>query len=143
MSRVVVVGGASVVPVVWNFLGFHIQAGPAIVGVCGVIIMRLALSLNTTGPRRLALDLVVMVFCAFLTLLMVQAQTMSLFVAGMTGMGIASLGLGAVEIIKSRVSGRLKAALDALLGAAPPPPSPPDPEADLIQKLDDVKGRGE
>ena len=122
MSRVVAAGAAASVPVVWDFLGFHFQAGPTVVAVCAVIITRLILNLNTHGHRRIVLDIAVTSLCALVAVLMVQSMTLGLFGAGMTAIGIAGMGLGVIEVIKRRMSGRLEAVLDALFGTTTPKP---------------------
>lgn len=112
---------AASVPVVWDFLGFHFQAGPTVVAVCAVIITRLILNLNTQGHRRIVLDIAVTFLCGLVTVLVVQAGTLGLFGAGMTGIGVAGMGLGIIEVIKRKMTGRFEAALDALFGANPKP----------------------
>jgi small neutral amino acid transporter SnatA (MarC family) len=118
VNQVATVGAAVSIPVVWSFLGFDIQAGPAIVGVCAVIITRLIVTLNSKGRRRIALDVLVTALCALLTLLWIQAHTLDLLKSGVTGIGIASAGLGMIGIAKSALLGPLRAGIRAAIHAA-------------------------
>ncbi len=112
--------GAAVaaVPVVFDFLGYHFQAGPLIVGIAGVVLSRQIITLQQRGKRRWGLELAVMLFCAFVTALIVQDQRSLLF-AGVTGIGVGGIGVGIIGLATGFVSSRLKAAGAVLFGVSP------------------------
>ncbi|TZG23734.1 hypothetical protein, partial [Sphingomonas montanisoli] len=108
-------------PVVWDFLGYHFPAGPLVVGILAVIITRCIVFLNTRGHRQLFLDLFVSALCALLTAIWVQGHDLDLLAAGVSGIGIASLGIGVISVAKSAFAGRFKAAIDAFISGVPRP----------------------
>jgi hypothetical protein len=123
-------GGAAVsaaAPVVWNFLGYHFQAGPLIVAVCATLMTRLIVSLNTNGPRRWALDVTVTALCVLVSALWVQANDLALLPAGLSGIMFGALGLGIISVAKSQAAAAFRAALQTFvrsLGAVKPPENP-------------------
>ncbi|WCT75048.1 hypothetical protein PQ455_07485 [Sphingomonas naphthae] len=117
MNQIAGAGAAATIPVVWSFFGFDFQAGPVIVGVCAVVITRLTITLNSKTRPRIVLDVLVTSLCALLTALWIQAHTLDLLKAGVTGIGIASLGLGVIGIAKSQVGTALRLGIQTALKA--------------------------
>jgi uncharacterized membrane protein len=142
-------GGAAAsasIPVVWDFLGYNFQAGPLIVAVCATLMTRLIVSLNTKTRPRIVLDVAVTALSVLVSALWVQANSLALLPAGVSGITFGALGIGIIGMAKSQAASAVRAALGTLLrGLAPPlpparpipPPAPPaDPDQDLIDKLD-------
>lgn len=122
MSRVVsalAAPAAGSVPVVWDFLGYHVPAGPLVVGLCAVAITRLIVYLNTNGRRQVLLDIAVTGLCGLLTAIWIQSHDLDLLTAGLSGLGIASVGIGVISVAKGTMEGRLRAAFQAFLGIPP------------------------
>ena len=107
-------------PVVWWIFGEPFHAGPTVVCICAVIITRVIIGLQAKGKAQWALDVAVTALCLLVSILWVQAQGLELLAAGITGIGIGSLGAGIIGIAKGKIGGRVKAALDVLLGADTP-----------------------
>lgn len=110
---------ASREPVIWWIFGEPFHAGPTIVCICGVIITRVIIGLQAKGKAQWALDIAITALCLLVATLWVQAQELELLAAGITGIGVGSLGAGVIGIAKSAVGGRFKAAIDAFMGTAP------------------------
>lgn len=119
-------GGAAAsisVPVVWDFLGYHVQAGPLIVCVCATLLTRLIVSLNTKGGHRWLLDFAVTLLSVLVAALWVQAHDLALLQAGVTGISSGALGISIISIAKSQASIALRAAFGTFLrGVVPPEP---------------------
>lgn len=110
---------ASREPVIWWIFGEPFHAGPTIVCICAVIITRIIIGLQATGKAQWALDIAITALCLLVATLWVQAQELELLAAGITGIGVGSLGAGVIGIAKSAVGGRFKAAIDAFMGTTP------------------------
>ncbi len=110
---------ASREPVIWWIFGEPFHAGPTIVCICGVIITRVIIGLQAKGKAQWTLDIAITLLCLLVATLWVQAQNLELLAAGITGIGVGSLGAGLIGIAKSAIGGRFKAALDAFMGTAP------------------------
>jgi hypothetical protein len=110
---------ASREPVIWWIFGEPFHAGPTIVCICGVIITRIIIGLQAKGKAQWTLDIAITLLCLLVATLWVQAQNLELLAAGITGIGVGSLGAGLIGIAKSAIGGRFKAALDAFMGTAP------------------------
>ena len=106
-------------PVIWWIFGEPFHAGPTIVCICGVIITRVIIGLQAKGKAQWALDVAITALCLLVATLWVQAQNLELLAAGITGIGVGSLGAGLIGIAKSAIGGRFKAAIDAFMGTAP------------------------
>lgn len=105
-------GAASVgVPVIWDFLGYKFEAGPLIVTVCATLMTRLIVSLNTSGHRRLTLDIVVTGLSVLVSALWVQAHQLELLPAGITGIMFGAVGIGIIGLAKSQATAAFQAAL--------------------------------
>lgn len=110
---------ASREPVIWWIFGEPFHAGPTIVCICAVIITRVIIGLQAKGKAQWALDIAITALCLLVATLWVQAQELELLAAGITGIGVGSLGAGVIGIAKSAVGGRFKAAIDAFMGTTP------------------------
>lgn len=110
---------ASREPVIWWIFGEPFHAGPIIVCICGVIITRVIIGLQARGKAQWTLDIAITALCLLVATLWVQAQELELLAAGITGIGVGSLGAGVIGIAKSAVGGRFKAAIDAFMGTTP------------------------
>lgn len=110
---------ASREPVIWWIFGEPFHAGPTIVCICGVIITRVIIGLQARGKAQWTLDIAITLLCLLVATLWVQAQALELLAAGITGIGVGSLGAGVIGIAKSAVGGRFKAAIDAFMGNTP------------------------
>ena len=106
-------------PVIWWIFGEPFHAGPTIVCICGVIITRVIIGLQAKGKAQWTLDIAITALCLLVATLWVQAQELELLAAGITGIGVGSLGAGVIGIAKSAVGGRFKAAIDAFMGTTP------------------------
>jgi hypothetical protein len=123
-STVVAGAGTGVgVPVVWDFLGYHFEAGPLVVTVCATLMTRLIVSLNTSGRRKLTLDVAVTILSVLVSALWVQANDLALLPAGLTGIGFGALGVGIISAAKSQAAAALREAAQTFLrsmsGGAP------------------------
>lgn len=107
---------ASREPVIWWIFGEPFHAGPTIVCICAVIITRVIIGLQAKGKAQWTLDIAITALCLLVATLWVQAQELELLAAGITGIGVGSLGAGVIGIAKSAVGGRFKAAIDAFMG---------------------------
>ncbi len=106
-------------PVIWWIFGEPFHAGPTIVCICAVIITRVIIGLQAKSKAQWTLDAAITMLCLLVAVLWVQAQSLELLAAGITGIGIGSLGAGIIGIAKSAVGGRFKAAIDAFMGNTP------------------------
>lgn len=106
-------------PVVWWIFGEPFHAGPTVVCICAVIITRVIIGLQAKGKAQWTLDIAITLLCLLVSTLWVQAQNLELLAAGITGIGVGSLGAGVIGIAKSAIGGRFKAAIDAFMGTTP------------------------
>lgn len=104
-------------PVIWWIAGYPFVAGPMVVCMIAVIITRLVIGLQAKGRAQWALDVAISALCLLVTVLWVQAHNLDLLKAGITGIGIGSLGAGIIGIAKTAAGARMKLALDAALAA--------------------------
>jgi len=135
------VGGAASavsVPVVWDFLGYHFQAGPLIVTVCCALMTRLIVSLNAPGHKRWLLDGLVTGLSVLVSALWVQANSLSLLPAGVSGIAFGAIGIGIIGIAKSQAGAAFKAAVQMFLRglSGTPLPHANDPDGDLLREID-------
>jgi hypothetical protein len=103
------------VPVVWDFLGYHFEAGPLVVTVCSTLMTRLIVSLNTSTRPKLALDIVVTLLSTLVSALWVQSNDLALLPAGLTGISFGALGVGIISAAKSQAAAALRAAAQTFL----------------------------
>lgn len=107
---------ASREPVIWWIFGEPFHAGPTVVCICAVIITRVIIGLQAKGRAQVALDISITLLSLLVATLWVQDQQLELLAAGITGIGIGSLGAGIISIAKGAIGGRVRAAIDAFLG---------------------------
>ena len=107
---------ASREPVIWWIFGEPFHAGPTIVCICAVIITRVIIGLQAKGRAQVALDISITLLSLLVAILWVQDQQLELLAAGITGIGVGSLGAGIIGIAKGAVGGRVRAAIDAFFG---------------------------
>ena len=110
---------ASREPVIWWIFGEPFHAGPTVVCILAVFITRVIIGLQAKGKAQWALDIAITALCLLVATLWVQAQELELLAAGITGIGVGSLGAGIIGLAKSAVGGRFKAAIDAFMGNSP------------------------
>lgn len=104
-------------PVVWDFLGYSYHPGPVLVSVFAVAITRAIVFLQTTGKRQVLLDVLVSILCAMLAALWTQANSLDLLPAGVSGIGIAAIGIGIISMAKGQVGAGVRAGLQTMLKA--------------------------
>ena len=113
-------------PVIWWIGGEPFHAAPMVVCICAVIITRVVIGLQAKGKAQWTLDLAITALCLLVTVLWVQAHELDMLAAGITGIGIAAIGMGIITMAKSFVASRIKAAMQAagkaLIGADEEPP---------------------
>ncbi|WP_294390476.1 hypothetical protein [uncultured Sphingomonas sp.] len=124
MSRVGAAGAATgaSVPVVWDFLGYHFEAGPLIVAICATLMTRLIVSLNTPTRPKVLLDVAVTMLSVLVSALWVQANALALLPAGLSGIGFGTMGITIITLAKGPAGTALKAAFRAFLGSMNTPP---------------------
>ncbi len=115
---------ASREPVIWWIFGEPFHAGPTIVCICGVIITRVIIGLQAKGKAQWALDIAITALCLLVATLWVQAQELELLAAGITGIGVGSLGAGIIGIAKGAVGTKVRAGMNAFWDAFNGPTSP-------------------
>lgn len=108
---------ASREPVIWWIFGEPFHAGSTIVCICAVIITRVIIGLQAKGRAQVALDISITLLSLLVAILWVQDQQLELLAAGITGIGVGSLGAGIIGIAKGAVGGRFRAGFDAFLDA--------------------------
>ena len=127
MKAAAIGGSASAlsVPVVWDFLGYHFQAGPLVVTVCGALMTRLIVSLKAGGKKRWLLDGLVTGLSVLVSALWVQANNLSLLPAVVSGIGFGALGVGIISVAKGQMGAAFKAAVQTFLRGVATPESLP------------------
>jgi len=118
--RLAAAAGAAVispVPVVWDFLGYSYHPGPVLVSIFAVAITRAIVFLQTTGKRQVALDILVSLLCALVAALWTQANSLDLLPAGLTGIGVAAIGIGIITMAKGQIGAGVRTGLEAMLKA--------------------------
>lgn len=132
--------GAASLPVVWDFLGYHFQAGPLVVTVCCSLMTRLIVTLNHQGGQKRLFDALVTCLSVVVSALWVQANSLGLLPAGISGIGFGAMGIGIIGIAKGQVGAAFRAAVQVFLRGVANPPEPPvppaDPDADLLDEID-------
>lgn len=128
--RFVVAAGAAAVtplPVAWDFLGYSYHPGPVFISAFAVAITRAIVFLQITGRRQVVLDIMVSILCALVAVLWTQANSLDPLPAGITGIGIAAIGIGIIGMAKGQVGAGIRAGLQTTLKAwastdtTPPP----------------------
>ncbi len=115
---------ASREPVIWWIFGEPFHAGPTIVCICAVIITRVIIGLQAKGRAQVALDISITLLSLLVAILWVQDQQLELLAAGITGIGVGSLGAGIIGIAKGVVGEKVRAGVSAFWEAfgGPTPP---------------------
>lgn len=108
-------------PVIWWIVGYPFLAGPMVVCIFAVIITRVVIGLQAKGRAQWALDIAISALCLLVAVLWVQAHSLDLLPAGITGIGVGAAGASVIGFAKSALVGRAKAAFDAFLGTSPKP----------------------
>lgn len=124
MSRAAAAGAATgvSVPVVWDFLGYHFQAGPLVVAVCATLMTRLIVSLNAGGKRRWVLDTSITALSILVSALWVQANELPLLPAGLSGIGFGAMGITIITLAKGPAGAALKIGFQAFIRSMGAPP---------------------
>lgn len=104
-------------PVTWDFLGYSYHPGPVLISIIAVAITRAIVFLQTKGRRQVVLDVLVSMLCALIAALWTQAHSLDLLQAGVTGIGVAAIGLGIISMAKGQVGGAFRAGAQAMLKA--------------------------
>lgn len=95
-----------------------------VICILAVIITRVVIGLQAKGKAQWALDGAITALCLLVTVLWVQAHQLDLLAAGITGIGIGSLGAGIIGIAKGAVGAKARAGIsafwDAFSGVNPP-----------------------
>lgn len=104
-------------PVTWDFLGYSYHPGPVLVSVLAVAITRAIVFLQTTGRRQVVLDVLVSMLCALVAALWTQAHLLDLLQAGITGIGVAAVGIGLIGIAKGQIGAGIRAGIQTMLKA--------------------------
>lgn len=111
-------------PVVWWIFGEPFHAGPTVVCICAVIITRVIIGLQAKGKAQWALDIAITALCLLVATLWVQAQELELLAAGITGIGVGSLGAGIIGLAKSVAGAKVRAGISAFWDAFSGPTTP-------------------
>lgn len=111
-------------PVVWWLFGYPFPAGPMVICILAVIITRVVIGLQAKGKAQWALDAAITALCLLVTVLWVQAHQLDLLAAGITGIGIGSLGAGIIGIAKGAVGAKARAGISAFWDAFSGPNTP-------------------
>jgi len=102
-------------PVTWDFLGYSYHPGPVLISIIAVAITRAIVFLQTKGRRQVVLDVLVSMLCALIAALWTQAHSLDLLQAGVTGIGVAAIGLGIISMAKGQVGAALREGFQAML----------------------------
>ncbi|TCP36557.1 hypothetical protein [Sphingomonas sp. BK235] len=128
-------------PVTWDFLGYPYHPGPVLVTVLAVAITRAIVFLQTTGRRQVTLDFLITVLCALVSALWTQAHSLELLQAGLTGIGVAAMGIGIIAAAKGQVGAALRAGAQTMLKTLAGGDAAAMNKA--ITRLDEVPGTGD
>lgn len=113
---------AVTIPVVWSVLGYSFPAGSMCVGLLTCFLIRLFITLDTTGPKRWLLDGIVTGIALLVTAVWIVDHQPALFAALGTGGICGAAGAGIITLFKRRGQNAIDA-LDAVIpGKRPVPP---------------------
>lgn len=135
IGRVAAGGAATAIPVVWEFFGYHLPAGPTIVGVGACLMVRLYVTLDTPRPKRWLIELPVTGLTVLTTAVWIAERQVDLFAALGTGIGIGALGAGIITMFKRRAKATLDA-IEVATGGAPGRAPIPEDQAELLRQID-------
>lgn len=130
-GAIAVVPGVSV-PVIWSFMGYSFPAGSMIVGLLACLMIRLFITLDTPGPKRWLLDMIITGIAMLVTAVWIAEQQVDLFAALGTGGALGAIGTGIITFFKRRGQN----AIDALDAALPGKPVVPADMTATLRELD-------
>lgn len=119
-------------PVIWSFMGYSFPAGSMIVGLLACLMIRLFITLDTPGPKRWLLDMIITGIAMLVTAVWIAEQQVDLFAALGTGGALGAIGTGIITFFKRRGQN----AIDALDAALPGKPVVPADMAATLRELD-------
>ena len=120
------------VPVIWSFMGYSFPAGSMIVGLLACLMIRLFITLDTPGPKRWLLDMIITGIAMLVTAVWIAEQQVDLFAALGTGGALGAIGTGIITFFKRRGQN----AIDALDAALPGKPAVPADMTATLRELD-------
>ncbi|MBD8471190.1 hypothetical protein IFT87_13385 [Sphingomonas sp. CFBP 8765] len=130
-GAIAAVPGVSV-PVIWSFMGYSFPAGSMIVGLLACLMIRLFITLDTPGPKRWLLDMIITGIAMLVTAVWIAEQQVDLFAALGTGGALGAIGTGIITFFKRRGQN----AIDALDAALPGKPVIPADMTATLRELD-------
>jgi hypothetical protein len=130
-GAIAAVPGVSV-PVIWSFLGYSFPAGSMIVGLLACLMIRLFITLDTPGPKRWLLDMIITGIAMLVTAVWIAEHQVDLFAALGTGGALGAIGTGIITFFKRRGQN----AIDALDAALPGKPAMPADMTATLRELD-------
>ena len=130
-GAIAAVPGVSV-PVIWSFRGYSFPAGSMIVGLLACLMIRLFITLDTPGPKRWLLDMIITGIAMLVTAVWIAEQQVDLFAALGTGGALGAIGTGIITFFKRRGQN----AIDALDAALPGKPVVPADMTATLRELD-------
>ncbi len=130
-GAIAAVPGVSV-PVIWSFLGYSFPAGSMIVGLLACLMIRLFITLDTPGPKRWLLDMIITGIAMLVTAVWIAEHQVDLFSALGTGGALGAIGTGIITFFKRRGQN----AIDALDAALPGKPAVPADMTATLRELD-------
>lgn len=130
-GAIAAVPGVSV-PVIWSFMGYSFPAGSMIVGLLACLMIRLFITLDTPGPKRWLLDMIITGIAMLVTAVWIAEQQVDLFAALGTGGALGAIGTGIITFFKRRGQN----AIDALDAALPGKPAVPADITATLRELD-------
>jgi len=130
-GAIAAVPGVSV-PVIWSFLGYSFPAGSMIVGLLACLMIRLFITLDTPGPKRWLLDMIITGIAMLVTAVWIAEHQVDLFAALGTGGALGAIGTGIITFFKRRGQN----AIDALDAALPGKPVVPADMTAILRELD-------
>jgi len=132
-GAIAAVPGVSV-PVIWSFLGYSFLAGSMIVGLLACLMIRLFITLDTPGPKRWLLDMIITGIAMLVTAVWIAEHQVDLFAALGTGGALGAIGTGIITFFKRRGQN----AIDALDAALPGKPAVPADMTATLREIDKI-----
>lgn len=120
------------VPVIWTFLGYSFPAGSMFVGLLACFMVRLFITLDTSGPKRWLLDGIITGLAMLITAVWIVEHQVDLFAALGTGGITGAVGTGIITFFKKRG----QSAIDALDAALPGKPTVPPEMTATLREID-------
>ena len=123
---------AATVPVIWTVLGYSFPAGSMCVGLFTCFLVRLFITLDTPGPKRWLLDMIITGIAMLVTAVWIAEHQVDLFAALGTGGMCGAVGAGIITFFKRRG----QSAIDALEAVLPGKPVVPPEMTAALRELD-------